>query len=66
MFTIKVDIILGQPSLKELGMLFLNMEKKMLVFPYKEKMITFQDMTMKSKTITRSSEDLKEISKLMF
>ena len=36
------------------------------MFPYKKKMVKFQDMTTKSKLIMPSAKDLKYILKLMF
>jgi predicted RNase H-like nuclease (RuvC/YqgF family) len=41
------------------------MEKKFVTFPYKKKMMTFQDITMKSDSIVPSSKDLKDISKVI-
>jgi hypothetical protein len=40
MYQEEVDIIIGLPWLKSLGTFILNMEKKFVTFPYKEKMIT--------------------------
>jgi len=44
----------------------LNIKKQVLAFPYKGKMVMFQDITSKSKSIKSSLEDLKDISDLMF
>jgi hypothetical protein len=41
------------------------MEKKFVTFPYKDKMMTFQDITMRSKSIIPSSKDFKYISKVI-
>ena len=61
----EVDIILGRPWFKELGTFILNTKNKFLMFLYK-KMVTFQDMTTKSKLIMPSAKDPKDILKLMF
>jgi hypothetical protein len=58
MYKKEIDIILGLPWFEKLGTFILNMEKKFLVFPYKKKMMTFQDITMKSDSIVPSSKDL--------
>ena len=50
MYQEEVDIIIGLPWFKNLGTFILNMEKKFVTFPYKEKMITLQDT--KSKLVT--------------
>ena len=60
------DIILSQPWFKGLGTFMLNIKKQVLAFPYKGKMVMFQDITSKSKSIKSSLEDLKDISDLMF
>ena len=44
----------------------LNIEKQVLMFPYKGKMVTFRDITSKSKSIKSSLKDLKDISDLIF
>ena len=62
----KTDIILGQPWFKDLGTFMLHIKKQVLTFPYRGKMIMFQDITSKSKSIKSSLEDLKDISDLMF
>jgi hypothetical protein len=41
------------------------MEKKFVMFPHKKKMMTLQDTTMRSKSIIPSSEDSKDISKVI-
>ena len=66
MFDEQVDIIIGRPWFEELGTFILNIEKIFLMFPYKRKLVMFQDMTMKSELIMPSSKDLRDISKLMF
>jgi hypothetical protein len=65
MYREEIDIILGLPWFKKLGTFILNMEKKFLMFPYKKKMMTFQDITMKSNSIIPSSKDFKDISKVI-
>ena len=59
------DLALGLPWLKTLGTFILNAEKKFMTFPYKKKKITLQDIRMKSESEAASSEDFKEISKVM-
>ena len=59
------DIILGLPWIKTLGTFILNSEKKFLTFSYKKKRITFQDITMKSDLKAPTSEDFKDISKMI-
>jgi hypothetical protein len=54
MYTKEMDIILGLPWFKNLGTFILNMEKKFVMFPYKKKMTTFQDTTIRSKSIIPS------------
>jgi hypothetical protein len=65
MYKEEIDIIIGLPWFKNLGTFILNMEKKFVTFPYKEKMMTFQDTTMRSKSIIPSSKDFKDISKVI-
>ena len=59
------DIILGLPWIKTLGTFILNAEKKFLTFSYKKKRITFQDIRMKSNLESTTSEDFKDISKMI-
>jgi hypothetical protein len=59
MYQKEVDIILGSTWLEKLGTFILNMEKKFLMFSYKEKKMTFQDITMKSDSVAPSSKYLK-------
>jgi hypothetical protein len=66
MYKEKVDIILGLPWFKKLGTFILNIVKKFVTFPYKKKMMTFQDITMKSDSIVPSLIALKDISKVIF
>ena len=61
MYKEEVDIIIGLPWFKSLGTFILNMEKKFMTFPYKEKMITLQDTTLELVTL----EDFNNISKLI-
>ena len=42
------DLILGSPWIETLGTFILNFEKKFVIFPYKTKKITLQDINMKS------------------
>jgi hypothetical protein len=65
MFQEEIDIILGLHWLTKLETFILNTEKKFVTFPYKEKMMTLQDTTMRSKSITPSSKDFKDISKVI-
>jgi hypothetical protein len=65
MYKEEIDIILGLPWFKNLGTFILNMEKKFVTFPYKKKMMTFQDTTMRSKSIIPSSKDFKDILKVI-
>jgi predicted RNase H-like nuclease (RuvC/YqgF family) len=65
MYKKEIDIILKLPWFKNLGTFILNMEKKFVTFPYKKKMMTFQDTTMRSKSIIPSSKDFKDISKVI-
>jgi len=59
------DLVLGLPWLKTLGNFILNAEKKFLTFPYKKKKITLSDINMKTDSEVASSEDFKEISKML-
>jgi hypothetical protein len=65
MYTKKIGIILRLPWFKKLGTFILNMKKKFVTFPYKKKMMTFQDTTMKSDVIVPSSKALKDLSKVI-
>jgi hypothetical protein len=65
MFQEEIDIILGLHWLTKLGTFILNMETKFVTFPYKKKMMTLQDITMRSKSITPSSKYFKDISKVI-
>jgi hypothetical protein len=65
MYREEIDIIIGLPWFKSLGTFILNIEKKFVTFPYKKKMMTLQDITMRSKSITPSSKDFKDISKVI-
>jgi hypothetical protein len=56
----KIDIILRLHWLTKLGTYILNTEKKFVTFPYKKKMMTLHDITMRSKSITPSSKDFKD------
>ena len=58
-------LILGLPWIETLGTFILNVENKFLTFSYKKKKITLQDINMKSKVEVASSEDFREISKVM-
>jgi len=60
MYVEETDIILGLPWFKKLGM-----EKMFVTFPYKKKMVTFQETTMKLDSILPSSKYLKYISKVI-
>jgi hypothetical protein len=57
-----VDIILGSTWVDTLGTFIFNTRRKFLIFSYKKKKITLQDVTMKSISEAPSSEDLKDIS----
>ena len=59
------DLALGLPWIKTLGTFILNVEKKFLAFPYRKKKITLSDINMKTKSEGASSEDFKEISKML-
>jgi hypothetical protein len=65
MYREEIDIIIGLPWFKSLGTFILNIEKKFVTFPYKKKMMTLQDINMRSKSITPSSKDFKDISKVI-
>jgi hypothetical protein len=65
MFQEEIDIILGLHWLTKLATFILNMEKKFVTFPYKKKMMTLQEITMRSKLITPSSKYFKDISKVI-
>ena len=54
------DLILGSPWIETL-----NAEKKFLIFPYKKKKITLQDINIKSESEVASCEDFKKISKML-
>jgi hypothetical protein len=60
MYQEEVDIVIGLPWFKSLGTFILNMEKKFVTFPYKEKMITLQDTTSEPDSVTL--EDFNDIS----
>ena len=59
------DLILGLPWIETLGTFILNAEKKFMIFPYKKKKITLQDINMKSESEVASSEDFREIPNAM-
>ena len=61
----KVDIILGSPWLDTLGTFMFNTRKMFLTFACKKKNATFQDVTLKSSSGVVSSEDFKDISKVL-
>jgi hypothetical protein len=63
MYQEEVDIIIGLPWFKSLGTFILNMEKKFVTFPYKEKMITLQDTTSELDSVTL--EDFNNISEVI-
>jgi hypothetical protein len=63
MYQEEVDIIIGLPWFKSLGTFILNMEKKFVTFPYKEKMITLQDTTSELDFVTL--EDFNDISEMI-
>jgi hypothetical protein len=65
MFQEEIGIILGLHWLTKLETFILNMEKRFVTFTYKKKMMTLQDITMRSKSITPSSKDFKDISKVI-
>ena len=59
------DLTLESSWIETLGTFILNVENKFLIFPYKKKKITLQDINMKSESKVASSEDFREISKVM-
>jgi hypothetical protein len=63
MYREEIDIIIGLPWFKNLGTFILNMEKKFVTFPYKEKMITLQDTTSEPESVT--PEDFNDISEVI-
>jgi hypothetical protein len=63
MYQEEVDIVIGLPWFKSLGTFMLNMEKKFVTFPYKEKMITLQDTTSAPDFVT--PEDFNNISEVI-
>jgi hypothetical protein len=63
MYQEEVDIIIGLPWFKSLGTFILNMEKKFVTFPYKEKMITLQDTTSEPDSVT--PKDFNDISEVI-
>jgi hypothetical protein len=63
MYQEEVDIVIGLPWFKSLGTFILNMEKKFVTFPYKEKLITLQDTTSKPDSVT--PEDFNDISEVI-
>jgi hypothetical protein len=65
MYKEDIDIIIGLPWFKNLGTFILNMKKKFVTFLHKKKMMSFQDATMRSKSIIPSSKDFKDISKVI-
>jgi hypothetical protein len=60
-----VDIILGSTWVDTLGTFIFNTRRKFLTFSFKKKKFTLQDATMKSISEAPSSEDLKDISKVI-
>jgi len=65
MYQDSVDIILGSTWVDTLGTFIFNARRKFLTFSYKKKKITLQDITMKSISEAPSSEDLKDVSKVI-
>jgi hypothetical protein len=65
MYQEEIDIIIGLPQFKSLGTFIKNMDKNSVTFPHKKKMLTLQDTTMRSKAIIPSSEDFKDITKVI-
>ena len=61
----RVDIILGSAWLDTLGTFMFNTREKLLTFPYKNKKVTFLDVTMNSSSGVVSYEDIKYISKVL-
>jgi hypothetical protein len=66
MYQDNVDIILGLAWVNTLGTFIFNKRRKFLIFSYKKKKITLQDITMKSISEAPSSKDLKNISEMIF
>jgi hydroxymethylpyrimidine pyrophosphatase-like HAD family hydrolase len=60
-----MDITIGLLWFKNIGTFILNMEKKVGMFPYKKKTMTFKGTTMRSKSIIPSSKDFKDTSKVI-
>jgi hypothetical protein len=52
MYKEEINIIIMLPWFKNIGSFILNMEKKFVTFPHKEKMITLQDTTSESDSVT--------------
>jgi hypothetical protein len=65
MYREEINISIGLHWFKSLATFILNIEKKFVTFPYKKKMMTLQDITMRSKSITPSSKYFKHISKVV-
>jgi hypothetical protein len=63
MYQEEVDIVIGLPWFKSLGTFILNMEKKIVTFSYKEKMITLQDTKSERDFVT--PEDCNDISEVI-
>jgi hypothetical protein len=63
MYQEEVDIVIGLPWFKSLGTFIINMEKKFVTFPYKEKMITLQDTTSEPDFV--KPEDFNDISEII-
>jgi hypothetical protein len=63
MYQEEVDIVIGLPWFKSPGTYILNIEKKFVTFPYKEKMITLQDTTSEPDSVTL--EDFNDISEVI-
>jgi hypothetical protein len=59
MYQEEVDIVIGLPWFKSLGTFILNMEKKFVTFPNKEKIITLQETTSEPYSVT--PEDFNDI-----
>jgi len=60
-----VDIMLGSPWMESLDTFIFNLKKKFLTFSFKKKKITLWDVTMKSSSESPTTEDLKDISKVI-
>jgi hypothetical protein len=65
MFRKEIDISLGLHWFKNLSTFILNMEKTFLTFYYKRKKMTYLDIAMKLDLIVPSSNDLKDISRVI-